>query len=212
MDEGKRHEGISLVYVPTDSDGIELNKIDKLSMRTLGSSEVVYDDVRVPKENLIGEPGKGFFQVLNTLNAERINWASIPTSAGELALDLASDYATERETFNRPIGANQGVQFPLAEAKVDLETAKLMMYKAAWLYDCDEECGVEANAAKLVGARAGYNACNQAVQTHGGMGFANEYHVERLFRDVRLAQVAPVSDELVKSFVAENALDLPRSY
>lgn len=211
-EEGARHEGISLFFVPTDDDGFEFNKIDKLSMRALGSFETVFDDVRVPAENLIGEEGKGFFHVLNTLNTERINWAAIPVGAGELALDLAVEYAGEREAFERQIGKNQGVQFPLAENKAHLETAKLMIYKAASLYDKGRDCAMEANAAKLVGAKAGFDACNQAVQTYGGMGFANEYHVERLFRDVRLAQVAPISDELVKAYIGEHVLDLPRSY
>lgn len=211
-EEGARHEGISLFFVPTDKAGFEFNKIDKLSMRALGSYETVYNDVRVPAENLIGTEGKGFFHVLNTLNTERINWAAIPVGAGELALDLAVEYANERTAFERPIGKNQGVQFPLAENKAMLETAKLMIYKAAWLYDQGEPCAEEANSAKLVGAKAGFDAANQAVQTYGGMGFANEYHVERLFRDVRLAQVAPVSDELVKAYIGEHVLDLPKSY
>jgi acyl-CoA dehydrogenase len=210
MSEGARHEGMSIFMVPTVD--LECNKIDKLSMRCLGSYEVVFDDVHVPADNLVGEEGKGFYHVLNTLNTERINWGAIPVGAGLLALDLAVDYAREREAFERPIGKNQGVQFPLAEAHTDLETAKLMVRKAAWLYDEGEECGEAANAAKLVGAQAGYRACDQAVQTLGGMGFANEYHVERLFRDVRLARVAPVSDELVKAYISEHVLELPRSY
>lgn len=212
IDEESRHEGISLFIVPADTNGITMNKIDKLSMRCLGSCEVVFDDVRVPTENLLGEKEKGFYHVLNTLNTERIIWAAIPLSAGELALDLAVDYAKEREAFQRPIGKNQGVQFPLAKSKIELETAKLMIYKAASLYDAGEDCSMEANAAKLMGARVGFDACDQAIQTYGGMGFADEYHIERLYRDVRLARVAPVSDELVKSFVSTNVLDLPRSY
>jgi alkylation response protein AidB-like acyl-CoA dehydrogenase len=212
MDDGSRHGGISLFVVPSDTDGITVNKIDKLSMRCLGSCEVVFDDVRVPKENLLGEEDKGFYHLLGTLNTERIIWAAIPLSAGELALDLAVDYANEREAFEQLIGKNQGVQFPLAESKMELETAKLMIYKAASLYDKGEDCSMEANAAKFMGARAGFNACDQAIQTHGGMGFADEYHVERLYRDARLARVAPVSDELVKSFVSTEVLNLPRSY
>jgi len=212
MGEGKRHEGISLFVVPTGSEGISTSKIDKLSMRCLGSCEVVYDDVRVPEDALLGEEDRGFYHLLGTLNTERIIWAAIPLSAGELALDLAVDYAGERESFERPIGKNQGVQFPLAESKMELETAKLMIYKAASLYDAGEDCSMEANAAKFVAARAGFDAADRAVQTHGGMGFANEYHVERLYRDVRLARVAPVSDELVKAFVGANELGLPRSY
>jgi acyl-CoA dehydrogenase len=181
-------------------------------MRSLGSCEVVYDDVRVSEDALLGEEGRGFYHLLGTLNTERIIWAAIPLSAGELALDLAVDYANEREAFERPIGKNQGIQFPLAESKMELETAKLMIYKAASLYDAGEDCSMEANAAKFMAARAGFDAADRAVQTHGGMGFANEYHVERLFRDVRLARVAPVSDELVKAFVGTNELGLPRSY
>jgi acyl-CoA dehydrogenase len=198
--------------VPSDAAGIETNKIDKLSMRSLGSCEVVLDDVRVSEDAVLGEVDRGFYHLLGTLNTERIIWAAIPLAAGELALDLAVDYATEREAFGRPIGKNQGVQFPLAESKMELETAKLMVYKAASLYDAGEDCAMEANAAKFVGARSGFRACDQAIQTHGGMGFANEYHVERLYRDARLARVAPVSDELVKSFVGTNTLGLPRSY
>lgn len=212
MDEGSRHEGLSLFVVPADAEGVETSKIDKLSMRCLGSCEVVFDDVRVSQANLLGGEDKGFYHLLGTLNTERIIWAAIPLSAGELALDLAVDYASEREAFERPIGQNQGVQFPLAEAKMQLETAKLMIYKAASLYDAGEDCSMEANAAKFMGAQAGFNAADQAIQTHGGMGFADEYHVERLFRDVRLARVAPVSDELVKSFVGTEVLGLPRSY
>lgn len=210
--EGGRHEGISLFYVPRDSEEITINKIDKLSMRCLGSCEVVLDDVRVPEANLLGEHGKGFYHVLGTLNTERITWSAIPLGAGELALELATEYANERNAFERLIGKNQGVQFPLAESKAELETAKLMIYKAASKYDKGEDCAMEANSAKLMAARAGFNACNRAIQTHGGMGFANEYHVERLFRDVRLAKVAPVTDELAKSFIGEHVLGLPRSY
>ncbi|WP_299269620.1 acyl-CoA dehydrogenase family protein [Halorientalis sp.] len=212
MEEGARHGGISLFMVPSDTDGITTNKIDKLSMRCLGSCEVVFDGARVSEENLLGKEDKGFYHLLGTLNTERIIWAAIPLAAGELALDLAVDYAKEREAFERPIGQNQGVQFPLAESKMELETAKLMIYKAATLYDEGEDCSMEANAAKFMGARAGFNACDQAIQTHGGMGFADEYHVERLYRDARLARVAPVSDELVKSFVSTDVLGLPRSY
>lgn len=212
MDEGKRHEGISLFVVPGDADGLTTSKIDKLSMRSLGSCEVVLDDVRVHEDDLLGEQDKGFYHVLGTLNTERIIWSAIPLSAGELALDLAVDYAGERESFERPIGKNQGVQFPLATSKMELETAKLMIFKAAAKYDAGEDCAMEANASKYMSAQAGFDAADRAVQTLGGMGFANEYHVERLYRDVRLAQVAPVSDELVKAFIGTNELGLPRSY
>jgi len=212
MGEGKRHEGISLFVVPGDADGLRTNKIDKLSMRCLGSCEVVLDDVRVPEDALLGERDEGFYHVLGTLNTERIIWSAIPLSAGELALDLAVDYANEREAFERPIGKNQGVQFPLATSKMELETAKLMIFKAAAKYDAGEDCAMEANAAKYMAAQAGFDAADRAVQTLGGMGFANEYHVERLYRDVRLARVAPVSDELVKAFIGTNELGLPRSY
>lgn len=211
-DPDARHTGISLFYVPGDADGLETNRIDKLSMRCLGSCEVVFDDVRVPADALLGTEGRGFYHVLGTLNTERINWAAIPIGAGELALSLAVEYAGEREAFERKIGKNQGVQFPLASAKAELETAKLMAYKAAWKYDAGRDCAMEANAAKLLGARAGFRACDQAVQTLGGMGFAAEFHVERLFRDVRLARVAPVSDELVKAYIGQHVLGLPRSY
>lgn len=212
MGEGKRHEGISLFVVPGDADGLTTNKIDKLSMRSLGSCEVVLDDVRVHENDLLGEQDKGFYHVLGTLNTERIIWSAIPLSAGELALDLAVDYAGERESFERPIGKNQGVQFPLATSKMELETAKLMIFKAAAKYDAGEDCAMEANASKYMSAQAGFDAADRAVQTLGGMGFANEYHVERLYRDVRLAKVAPVSDELVKAFIGTNELGLPRSY
>lgn len=211
-DEGKRHEGISLFVVPGDADGLTTNKIDKLSMRCLGSCEVVLDDVRVTEDALLGEVGRGFYHVLDTLNTERIIWSAIPLSAGELALDIAVDYANERESFERPIGKNQGIQFPLATSKMELETARLMIFKAATKYDAGEDCAMEANAAKYVCGQAGFRSADRAVQTLGGMGFANEYHVERLYRDVRLARVAPVSDELVKAYVGTNVLGLPRSY
>jgi acyl-CoA dehydrogenase len=173
---------------------------------------VFIDGLRVPVEDRIGEEGKGFHYILHGMNPERILIASEAVGLGKVALRRATQYANEREVFDRPIGQNQGIQHPLAECWMNLEAANLMMLKAADRFDRGLPCGAEANAAKFLGAEAGYQACLQAVMTHGGFGYAKEYHVERLLREVTITRIAPITEQLILSFIAEKVLDLPKSY
>jgi acyl-CoA dehydrogenase len=166
----------------------------------------------VPVEDRIGEEGEGFRAILHGLNPERVLVASEAIGIGRAALARAAKYARERIVFGRPIGQNQGVQHPLARNWAELEAANLLVYKAAWMYDNKMDCGAEANAAKYLAAEAGFRAAEQAVMTHGGMGYAQEYHVERLFREAMLPRIAPVSRELVLSYLAERVLGQPKSY
>jgi alkylation response protein AidB-like acyl-CoA dehydrogenase len=170
------------------------------------------DDLFIPEEDRIGEEGKGFGYVLDSLNPERILIAAEAVAIGQDALDRAARYARDRRVFGRPIGQNQAIQHPLAERWTALEAAWLMTLKAAWLYDRGRPCGAEANAAKLLAGRAGHDAALQAVLTHGGMGYAREYVVERLLREVLICRLAPVSEQLVLSFIAERVLGQPKSY
>jgi len=176
------------------------------------TNEVFFDNLEVPAENLIGEEGKGFRYILDGMNAERILIAAECIGDGYWFLEKAIAYAKERVVFDRPIGQNQGIQFPLAKAYVNVEAANLMRYRAAELFDHGEPCGGEANMAKLLAADASWESANAAVQTHGGFGFAAEYDIERKFRETRLFQVAPISTNLILSFVAEHVLGLPRSF
>jgi acyl-CoA dehydrogenase len=178
----------------------------------VGSFSVFFDDLVVPKDQLLGERDEGWHQLLATLNTERIVTAAGCLGAGDLALGLATDYASERRLFGAAIGSYQGTQFPLAEAKLALELARLMTYRAAELYDSDRACGAECNMAKIAAARAGEYATDRAMQTLGGMGYATEAHVERLWRDIRLFKFAPVSEELILAYIARYVLGLPRSY
>lgn len=205
-------EGLSLFYTDLNRAHVEVREIAKMGRKAVDSNMLFFDDWPVPAEDLIGEEGKGFSYLLHGLNAERILIAAEAIGVGRAALARAAAYARERVVFGRPIGQNQGIQHPLARAYADLEAADLMTFKAASLYDKGEPCGVEANAAKYLAAEAGYHACETAVMTHGGMGYAKEYHVERLFREVLIARIAPVSRELILSFIAEKALQLPKSY
>jgi acyl-CoA dehydrogenase len=166
----------------------------------------------VPDEDVVGEVGKGFHYLLDGLNPERIVVGAEATGIGRAAIAMATRYANERVVFDRPIGRNQGVQFPIAEAYVETEAASLMRYRACELYDTGKPCGAEANMAKLLAAKASWEAANVCIQTHGGFGFACEYDVERKFRETRLYQVAPISTNLILSYVAEHLLGLPRSF
>jgi acyl-CoA dehydrogenase len=170
------------------------------------------DGLQVPHDDLIGEEGKGFDYLLHAFNPERILIAAEAIGVGQDALRRAANYARERVVFGRPIGQNQGIQHPLAKSWAELEAAWLMTMKAAALYDAGQPCGLEANAAKYLAAEAAYHACETAVMTHGGMGYAREFHVERLFREVLIARIAPVSREMILNFIAEKALGLPKSY
>ena len=178
----------------------------------MASCEVVYDDLPVAVTDRVGEEGKGFRYLLDGLNAERILVAAEALGIGRAALRRAVNYANERVVFNRPIGQNQGVAFPLGEAKMRLDAAELMIRKASWLIDNGQPCGAEANMAKWLAADAAFQTADQAMQTHGGFGYAKEYHVERYWREARMMRIAPISQEMILNFVTEHVLDLPRSY
>ena len=182
------------------------------TMMNHATTEIFLDDVEVPADALVGEEGKGFRHILDGLNAERILIAAECIGDGRWFVEKASRYASERVVFDRPIGANQGVQFPIAAAHAAIEAADLMRYKAAWLFDEGQPCGAEANLAKLLASEASWQAANVCLDTHGGFGFAEEYDVERKFRETRLYKVAPVSNNLILAFVGEHVLGLPRSY
>ena len=184
----------------------------KWAERLWTSNSIFIDGLFVPEEDRIGEEGKGFSYILHSLNPERILIAVEAIGIGQDALRRATAYAKERVVFDRPIGQNQGIQHPLAEKWMYLEAAWLMAMKAAELYDSGKPCGAEANSAKFLGARAGHDAAWQAVMTHGGFGYAKEYHVERLYREASLTRLAPITEQLIMCFIAEKVLDLPKSY
>ena len=208
----KPTQGMSLFLVDVDSDGIELREIPKMGRNAVPSYEVFMDGVRVPASRRIGEEGAGFNYLLDGLNPERILLAHEALGIGRAAIEAATRYANERIVFNRPIGKNQGIAFPLAEALTRLDAARLMAREAAWRYDRGENCARQANMAKFLCADAGFQAADPAVQTHGGMGYAREYHVERYFREARLMRLAPVSQEMALNYIAEHVMGLPRSY
>ena len=210
---GKPTEGLSLFYTDLDRGGAtEVREIAKMGRKAVDTNAVFFDGLRVPRENLIGEEGKGFHYLLHGLNPERILIAAEAVGIGRIALQKASTYARERVVFGRPIGQNQAIQHPLAKSWAELEAANLMVFKAASLYDAGQACGAEANSAKYLVAEAAFRACETAIMTHGGMGYAKEFHVERYMREVMIARIAPVSRELILSFIAEKVLELPKSY
>ncbi|KAL2216051.1 acyl-CoA dehydrogenase [Thermoascus aurantiacus ATCC 26904] len=218
----KPSEGLSLFFIDFDKDapGVELKKIKKMGGRAVDANEVFFDNYRIPADTLIGEEGQGFKIVLHGMNAERCLLAGEALGLGYAALERAAKYARERVVFGRPIGQNQGIQHPLAAAYMNLEAAKLATYHAARLYDASKTdksitphtVGVACNSAKYLAAEAAFTACERAVLTHGGMGYAQEYHVERYFRECLVPRIAPVSREMILNFVSEKVLDLPRSY
>jgi acyl-CoA dehydrogenase len=205
-------EGMSIFYTDLDRSRIEVKRIAKMGRKAVDSNTVFIDDLFVPEADRIGEEGGGFGYLLHSLNPERVLIGIEAIAIGQDALRRATAYAKERRVFNRPIGMNQGIQHPLAERWVQLEAAQLMVSKAAWLYDNRLPCGAEANAGKFLGARAGFDACLQAVLTFGGFGYAKEYHVERLLREVTVTRIAPVTEQLILSFIAEKVLGQPKSY
>jgi len=205
-------DGISIFYTDLDRTKIEVRRIPKMGRKAVDSNQVFIDGLFVPDEDLIGEAGKGFSYILHSLNPERILVAVEAIGIGQDALRRAARYARERVVFDRPIGQNQAIQHPLAERWMYLESAWLMAMKAAELYDAGEPCGAEANSAKFLGARAGHDACWQSIATHGEYGYAREYHVERLYREVAITRLAPITEQLILSFIAERVLDLPKSY
>ena len=211
-DQGKATEGMSLFYTDLDRAKVEVRRIPKHGRAAVDSNSLFIDELFVPEEDLVGEDGRGFYYLLDGLNPERVLIAVEAVGIGQDALRRATAYATERVVFARPIGMNQGIQHPLAECWISLEAALLMAERAAELYDARKPCGAEANGAKLLGSRAGYQACQQAVLTMGGMGYAKEYHVERLLREVLMTRIAPVTDQMILNFIAERVLGLPKSY
>ncbi len=214
IDEVKKHtEGLSVLLVDLrEAVGHGLTIRPIRTMMNHHATELFFEDLKVPVENLIGEEGKGFRYILDGMNAERILMAAECIGDGKWFIERASRYAKDRVVFNRPIGQNQGIQFPIARAYTNVEAADLMRYRACRLFDEGKPCGKEANMAKLLAADASWEAANVAVQTHGGFGFAEEFDIERKFREARLYQVIPISTNLILSFVAEHVLGLPRSY
>jgi len=208
----KPHQGLSLFYTDLNRDHIDAKPIPKMGRRAVECNTLFIDNLPVPQEDLVGEEGKGFQYLLHGLNPERVLFGAEAVGLGRAALARAATYANERVVFGRPIGQNQGVQHPLAKSWAELEAANLMAFKAAALYDAGKDCGAEANAAKYLGAEAGFRACENAVLAHGGMGYAKEYYVERYFREAMIARIAPVSREMILNFIAERVLHLPKSY
>src|SRR5947199_3898542 len=209
----KRTDGLSVFIVDMKearNNGLSISPIR--TMMNHSTTEVFFTDMRVPAENLIGEEGKGFRYILSGMNAERILIAAECVGDAKWFIAKASAYAKERAVFGRPIGQNQGVQFPIAKAYAAMRAAELMVGAAAALYEAGRECGAEANMAKLLAADASWEAANACVQTHGGFGFAEEFDIERKFRETRLYQTAPISTNLIRSYLAEHVLGLPRSY
>lgn len=205
-------DGLSLFYTDLNRDYVDIREIEKMGRKCIDSNEVFLDELPVPKEDLIGEEGKGFRYLLHGLNAERILIAASMVGLGRCALKRAAAYARERVVFDRPIGMNQGIQHPLAESWAELEAANLMAFRASALYDAGKDCGLEANAAKYLAGEASFKACTNAVMTHGGMGYAKEYHVERYLRESLIHRLAPITPHLILSYLAERALGLPKSY
>ncbi|HXP03406.1 MAG TPA: acyl-CoA dehydrogenase family protein [Stellaceae bacterium] len=211
-DAARPSAGMSLFYTDLDRSKVEVREIHKMGRAAVDSNLLFIDGLKVPLEDRIGEEGKGFQYILHGMNPERILIAAEAVGLGRAALARAAHYAGERVVFGRKIGQNQGIQHPLAERWIELEAAELLVYRAAAAYDRGEDSGAFANAAKYFAAEAGHRACETAVLTHGGMGYAREYHVERYFREIQIARIAPVSAQLILSHIAERVLGLPKSY
>jgi acyl-CoA dehydrogenase len=211
-DVKKKTEGLTLFYTRLDRTKIEHRLIPKMGRHAVGSNMLFINDLFVPEDDRIGAEGQGFRILLKGLNPERVLLGAEATGLGRVAIQRASKYAQERIVFGRPIGQNQGIQHPLAKAWMQVEAAALMVWKAATLFDKGEECGVEANTAKYLAAEAGFEACQTAVMSMGGMGYAQEYHVERYLREVLIPRIAPVSPHQIMNFIAERVLELPKSY
>jgi acyl-CoA dehydrogenase len=208
----KPTDGLSLFYTNLDRRFVDVKEIEKLGRKCVDSNELFIDNLPVPAEDLIGKEGEGFRNILHGMNPERALAAAAAIGLGRVALKRTTQYAKERIVFDRPIGKNQGVQHPLAKCWMELEAANLMVMNAAWKYDQGLACGAEANAAKYLAGEAGFKACETAVLMHGGFGYAKEYHVERYFRESMLLRIAPISIQLIMSYIAEKVLGLPKSY
>jgi len=208
----KPYLGLSLFYTDFNRDRIEARPIPKMGRKAVECNMLYIDGLEVPADDLIGEEGQGFKYLIEGLNPERVLFAVEAIGLGQVALARAAEYARERVVFGRPIGQNQGVAHPLARAWAELQAAELLSYQAASLFDAGKPCGAEANAAKYLGAEAGFSACEAAVLAHGGMGYAREYHVERFMREAMIARIAPVSREMILNYISERVLGLPKSY
>ncbi len=209
---GQGFGGLTLFLADLNRDYCDIRPIPKVGRNAVASCEVFYDEMPVEGWRMVGERGKGFHHILHGLNPERILLANVACGIGEAAIRRAVNYANERSVFGRLIGANQAIAHPLAQAHMQLKAAMQMAALAAWRYDNGLECGEQANTAKYLAAEASYFAADQALQTHGGLGYASEYHVERYWREARLQRIAPVSQEMTCNFIAQNVLGLPRSY
>ncbi|WP_373077353.1 acyl-CoA dehydrogenase family protein [Zhongshania sp.] len=213
LDQVKRKtEGLSLFFTDIDRSKIEIRKIPKMGRHAVDSNMLFISDFWIPEEDRIGAEGDGFKIILHGLNPERILLGAEAVGLGRVAIDRAAKYAKERIVFDRPIGMNQGIQHPLAKCWAQLEAANLMVMKGATLFDKGKDCGVEANAGKYLAAEAGFEACHTALSTLGGMGYAQEYHVERYLREILIPRTAPVSAHMILNFLAEKVLGLPKSY
>jgi acyl-CoA dehydrogenase len=208
----KPTDGLTLFYTDLDRRYVDVREIEKMGRKAVDSNELFIDNLPVRAEDMIGKEGDGFKTILHGINPERSMAAAAAVGLGRVALKRAAKYANERIIFDRPIGKNQGVQHPLAKCWMELEAANLMVMNSAWRYDQGLECGAEANAAKYLAGEAGFRACEHAVLTHGGFGYAKEYHVERYFRESMLMRIAPISIQLIMCYIAEKVLGLPRSY
>ncbi len=208
----KRTDGMTLFLANLDPQYVTIREIEKLGRHAVDSNEVFYDDLPVDARDVVGEVGRGFQHLLDGLNPERILVAAEALGTGRVALRRATAYAKERVVFGRPIGQNQGIQFPLADSHAKLAAAELMIRKASWLYDRGQPCGAEANMAKYLAAEWGFEAADRALQTLGGFGYAREFDVERYWREVRVMKIAPITQEMVLNFIGQHELGLPRSY
>jgi acyl-CoA dehydrogenase len=211
-DAARKTDGLTLFLTDLDRDHIDIRPIPKMGRNAVSSNELFIDDLRIPVEDRVGEEGEGFRYILDGLNPERMLVAAEALGLGRVALDRAVRYGNDREVFGRPIGKNQGLQFPLADSLARLDAAELILRKATWLYDRGEPCGREANTTKYLCADAGFEAADRALQTHGGMGYSEEYNVARYFREARLLKIAPLSQEMVLNYLGSHVLGLPRSY
>ncbi|MCU1643032.1 MAG: acyl-CoA dehydrogenase [Nocardia sp.] len=211
-DVAKKTDGLTLFLTDLDRSRVDIRPIAKMGRNAVTSNELFIDNLEIPVEDRVGEEGKGFKYILDGLNPERMLVASEALGIGRAALRRATQYANEREVFGRKIGMNQGIQFPLADSLAHLDAAELVLRKATWLYDNGRPCAREANTAKYLCAEAGFQAADRALQTHGGMGYSEEYHVARYFREARLTRIAPLSQEMVLNYLGEHVLGLPRSY
>jgi acyl-CoA dehydrogenase len=212
VEESSGSGGLSLFYTDVDRSRVEVREIEKMGRKCVDSNQVFIDGLQVPVEDRIGEEGDGFKYILHGMNPERMLIAAEAVGLGRAALALAAKYAGDRVVFDRPIGKNQGIQHPLARSWIELEAAELMWRRAAALYDAGKPCAAEANAAKYLAAEACYRACENAMLTHGGMGYAKEYHVERFMREAWIPRLAPISPHLILCFIAEKIIGLPKSY